>query len=1050
MAGLRGDYALLAAAHQALSEQVTDREQAAAHSAAEGRAWLRLGDKDRALARFRRVLELSPTDAYAVAVLEALLVERGETTEAVHLLRDAAAAEHNAQRAEQALLHAGAAAELAGRADLAARSYEDASDKSPGSFAPLWLRLRLAERTSDRPLELASLQLLATREASRDQPGIASLELAERLAVDGARRLRIAPLSAALGGDMVAYEAAVSAVLAPRDSDDDTDARALRVRALGALAQQLAPELRPAIEHEQLGELMHDAPADARTLLIARAEHAELGQADELLALLLTPDTISRAQTAANLGRLVPEPEARAELALHALRMQRLSGNSSDDEQLVAALALMADAPDSLAAAIALGEAIGEHDAAEVRVTALQARLRHTPEPAAASLRAALARAYLEADRPADALALARELSETDPEDLAAWEALHVAAQRAGAWADMARACDRLADACTGATRARLLEEAAALLHEQLEQPAEAELRVRAALMAEPTSLAAFERLHDLLLDRGDLEALDAALSARTSVAVSTEERVDLAYSRARILRALGRRDAALDCTERVLQLEPLHPGALGLAAEIHAFEQSWEAAVSALSRLAMADVPASQRRLAREGAADFLERKLKDTRGAYAELAKLADEGLADLTVYSRMADVAQRAGLASECVQALGRAAALAEGGARAAFERRAALLHAQSLGQPEAARDALLRALAADPLDVDALEALHAAADSAASELTSSEMLLHELWSALRAEPADPRLLRILARVARLRADATLEYIATSSLCALALELPDEHEGLARLRTRLPALPSGTISDVQFALLGGPTHAHAAFRIARIVCRSTPESAQWKPAISRRTRVREASPVYGEVYRLTRCFGLDLVELHQGDNAGRDVTLWSKNVGSVCCLLSHELSLPLSAAARFSLGSQCAALRLGVLPLVRGDRGGARDLLLAALCMGTGGPVPTDVERLRPLAAELAKNLSRKERRELDAALAELPDPLSALLEVGEDARAGAYRAGTLLAMDVAPALGHVFGGQYSVDTIINSKLGLRLLRFWTSQTCLGLLRGLGMTA
>ena len=220
--------------------------------------------------------------------------------------------------------------------------------------------------------------------------------------------------------------------------------------------------------------------------------------------------------------------------------------------------------------------------------------------------------------------------------------------------------------------------------------------------------------------------------------------------------------------------------------------------------------------------------------------------------------------------------------------------------------------------------------------------------------------------------------------------------------------------------------------------------------KPDTGRRTRLRETGQAFGVIARLVRTFGLTLAELHQGDGGGRDVLVWPRGNQQVACLLSPGVDLPLTAAVRFALGAQCAALRLGVLPLVQAERSLARDLLYAALCLTPSAPQPADAARLRPLALELGKKLSRKERRELESGLSELPEPLAALHEVGEDARAGAYRAGALLAHELAPALVHVFGEQYTLDTLVNSKLGLRLLRFWTSQTCLVLLRGLGMTA
>ncbi|HKU40587.1 MAG TPA: hypothetical protein VJR89_20645, partial [Polyangiales bacterium] len=255
-AARNADFALLAAAHQSLAARDDDELQAAAHIAGAGRSWLRLGERERAEACFRRVLELTPTDPYAVAMLEALLLEHGEPGAALQLLRDTAAAERDEQRSELALLRAGAAAEAAARFDLAAPSYEDAVDRNPDSLAALWARLRLAERSHDVALGTRSLRALAARELGAQQPGIAQLELAERLDVLGEWTQAVAPLAHAFRGEHASYEAAASALLLPRTSDG---AAALRVRALGKLAQHAAPALRSVLEHEQVAELQYDA-----------------------------------------------------------------------------------------------------------------------------------------------------------------------------------------------------------------------------------------------------------------------------------------------------------------------------------------------------------------------------------------------------------------------------------------------------------------------------------------------------------------------------------------------------------------------------------------------------------------------------------------------------------------------------------------------------------------------------------------------------------------------------------------------------------------------
>ncbi|HEX4354624.1 MAG TPA: hypothetical protein VHZ95_16960, partial [Polyangiales bacterium] len=247
LSALHADRELLALAHEKLAElaeRSEDNQLAAAHLAAQSRALMRRGDHERAVTQLRRALELVPAHVYTVALLEESLFARGETAEAVHLLRASASEERDAQRSEAALLHAGAAAEQANRLDLARSSYDQAAERDPLAFAPLWARLRFAERSDDRELRLAALRALADRESALDRPGPAQLELAEALIARKQFEAAVPPLTAALAHDATAFEAATNALLLPRGRAAET----LRPQALSLLAEQSARGTRRTLE----------------------------------------------------------------------------------------------------------------------------------------------------------------------------------------------------------------------------------------------------------------------------------------------------------------------------------------------------------------------------------------------------------------------------------------------------------------------------------------------------------------------------------------------------------------------------------------------------------------------------------------------------------------------------------------------------------------------------------------------------------------------------------------------------------------------------------
>jgi Tfp pilus assembly protein PilF len=1054
VAASNADRDLLALAHgklAELAERAEDGELAAAHLAAQSRALIRLGDDAQAVTRLRRALELVPTHAYAVALLEDCLLVRGEAGEAVQLLRDAASAERDTRRGESALLQAAVAAENAGRLDLARSSYDEAAERDPLAFAPLWARLRFAERSGDAALRLSALRALAARETALERPASAQLELAEALCARADFAFAVAPLAAALSNDATAFEAATTTALLPQRAA----AGALRSRGLSFLAEHTSRPARQAFEHERVAELVHVAPADARTLLAAHPPSQTQDPSDALLTWLLCETEPERAHALEGLGALCQEPAGRAEFLLHAQRTRSCLGQTDDADALVAALGMFEEAPGTLAATLALDESLSATDDADTRVMSLTALLEHLPPAAADGARGALARALLEAGHANQAAQLAKQLVTADPNDLSAWEVLRMAARQTLDFERVVEACDKLAQAAAGSARALLLEEAAAVLHERMGRPDEAELRLRTALDTLPDRKPAFERLHDVLVERENLAGLIALLAKRIAVSSSALERIDLMYERARIVRAGGDRDSALMCANQLLALAPAHPGALGLCAEIHTSLENFAAAVSALRALAEAEISPGQRRLAREGAADFLDDKLRQPGAAYHELVPLLEGSSSDLALHVRMADLAQRGGLIQEAAEALTRAAAACRGSQRAMFERRAAKLLLEVLNQPEAARAAFGRALLADPTDCDAFEALHMSATSTPERLGVDAAFLESLWLALAREPAEPRHLRALARAGRVTGQPVLEQLGLFALVALGLATPDEAAAAAALRDKLPSLPRGVLNDSTFGLLSPLPSSSPITRFARVACdawlhvrQDTPE----QHGVDRRVRVakRAMHPVREALRPWLAAFGLELLDLYVSASEPRALYPVQTQGPKQVWIAGRELRTPLSTHARLALAPLAAAARAGLLPVAYGELGEARDLLRAAVRVGRGTG-PSSIEpRATQLFEQFDRKLSRGLRRELEEAASALADPDGTPALIVDATRTLCLRACLIACADLGVALESVFGRERDLEAVLGSKHGLDLLRFWVSADCVTLLRTLGMHA
>jgi hypothetical protein len=1053
VAALHDDRALLSLAHEKLAElaeRAEDNELAAAHLAAQSRALVRLGDHARAVTQLRRALELLPTHTYAVALLEECLFARGETAEVVHLLRESASADRDAQRREAALLHAGAAAEAAGRLDLARSSYDEAAERDPLAFAALWARLRFAERSGDSSLRLSALHALAARENALERPGSAQLELAEALIAADDFAAAVEPLTAALSNESSSFEAAAAGALLPRGAQ----AEALRPRALSLLAEHSSRQTRRAFEHERSAELLHVQPDDARTLLGAQVAPDD-DPSSALLAFLLCDDPSARADAVERLTALSDDSAERAEFVLHASRMRAGQQLASDADALMTALGLLEAAPTSLAAALALDEALSAADDAETRVTGLHALLEHVPLAAAHSVRSALCRALLDAERPEQASALAQQLVAAAPEDLGSWETLRVAARQCEDFATLVQACDKLAERCTGATRARLFEEAAQVLHEQLGQLEGAELRLRAALEAAPEHRHAFEHLHDVLVEQQDLDGLVALLAERIATSSSAPERIDLMYERARILRGRGERDGALHCIRELLAIAPEHAGALGLSAEIHASREDFAAAVDALRALAGAAIPPGQQRLAREGAADFLDDKLRNPHAAYLELRPLVQAGLADLTVHVRMADLAQRAGLASQAADALMHAAESSRGAQRASFERRAASLQLEVLAQPAQAAESLRRALLAQPNDSEAFEALYALAASQEERLGLRARFIEQLWATLAREPADAQHLRALLRCGRVLQEPVLEYVCLAALEALGLSAPEEGVALAVLAKRLPNAPLNQLDDRSFALLVPRQLTAAVERFARASCAAllhVREDAPERYGVDRRARVaKRADSSQRETLRAwLAAFGLALSELYVSQSEPRQLCPIAAAGRAHAWVVGRDIEVPLSRETRFFWGQLAAAGRTGLLPLLSQSPAQARELLEVALAAASGTPLPNAAPQLAELRGLFERKLSRALRRELEEATRSLLEPNLVPVLAVEATRTLALRAGLCACADLGTALSALLGKQRVLATVLDSKPALDLLRFWLSPRCVDVLLALGVFA
>lgn len=1048
----QGRHAALARAHAALATLADDDEHAAGHLAAAGRALVLAGDHERAERVLREALGRAPGHRYAAALLEDVYRARGDADAVVSLLREVADAHGGTQTAVVELVLAGAAAESSGDAKLAAESYAAAAERQPEAYAPAWALERLARETGDDELLQRTLERQSERELADGVAGRATLELGEHYLRLGKTEVVESPLRACLEGSF-ALEAAAALVTVPTDRVDPS----ARIGALEVLLQEASGADAQALRRE-LGLVAATGELDPE--LATRASDSLLEGVDEggdVWALLqqlhlagVERRWADRADLYLRLAEATEAPEARASLTLHGLRAKVLADAATADDAFLLAQELVSEEDSGSAAAVAADETLEGGDDPDARAEALLGRLAHADTQAVASLEAAAGRALGAARRTDEALAKLEATVAADPSDLASWEALRLVAREAGAWSRVVEACGVLAPLLDGDLRFELHEEAAAVCMDHLGRPEEAKTLLEEVVLADPTRPNAFHRMHDLLADEENTEALLALVSARIEAIDDCSQLERLLYEQARLHRSLSQLDEALSAIDELLLLDEQHVGAIALAVEIHAQREEWQDAVEALRRLTCADIPAKQKRIAHLGAADFLENKLGDPVGALTELAAIDALGLADAALHERRAEIASRAGDPKAAADALLRSAALSTDADGLDRMKRAARM-LTSTGDQGPALLAWRRAIELAPTDIEAGAAIVELLDGP-DRVTHSQRYELALRHRMSVEGVDADALRCLRAAARWRADGSLELAALHALAGLGLATAEEKAALDEAAAESTPGALGTLTQGQLGLLRAPSDGGPELELARLVQEELLEVVELdlgQLGVGRHDVVSSRSPstLRDELVGHARSFGSEVEELYVGGNDPERLLVLPGRKGGIWIAGGSVVS-PMDPLRRFLAGQQSYALQRGIVPLLRRPPEDAA-MLLAAACAASEAPLPAAAGRsvVPELAGRLARSLPRRTRKAVQQLAPALPEGGAKLVEFCRDARRSAMRAGLLLSGDLVAVLEALLAGPLLFSTIRRSADAADLLDYWLSPAMQELRRGLG---
>ena len=932
-----GNTGLLARAHETIAE-LTAGDAQLGHLCAAGQAYARSRDWDAAERVLRQALRAAPDDRYTVTLLEGVLREGGHPEDVVSLARERSQGEPSAALGEQSLLLAGATAEQNENLTAAQHAYEQALLEAPGSPSAGLALLDVARRQDDAHARLRAYAHLSESDLGGGVPELYALLRGDALSSVGD----------ADAGD--AYERAL---------DHPVTALCAAVALLSTPTNLTTGDQRSVSE-----EVLADASPQ---------EHADgFGAAYGALRASLGEEGVSAGDAWLQLAALAPTDALRAGTLLQGLRAERIArGAGAADEIFMLAQEAEGLAEVHADAAIAIDEALAPGDDAEFRANALASKLHHSEAVGRGSLDAAYCRALVDADRGAEAVALLSNAVDDRPDDLSLWETLRGAARQARQWPFVAQACERLAPFVEGSLKADLLEEAGVVRLDCLEQDQQAEDLFRRALEEDPTRDIAFRRLHDLLAEQEDAEALEVLVSDRLALG-GPKDRLDLLYERARLLRGFSDRPGALEALDELFTAEPEHAGALALAAEVHVSLKQWAEAVECLQRLSTASIPEEQRRVAHIGAADFLETHLGQKDAALGELRAVEALGLADTQIWTRI-------------------------GVLETAFDNRGAAI------------DAYSRALEAEPTDAVAVASLVELLDEVdkGPALATYE---RAIWERIDAGDLDGPLLEGLRKAATWQGDTERAGAARTVQSALGLASPAD-EGAAV-----------NLGKVSVAALWDPD-ANAVLQ--QVVLRAGPGLSKDR---LRAKKAGASDPIYGELERLSERFGARLGSVGLSDDLALVIARTGRDA-EIDWLVPRSAQSGLDRAGRFVAGRLAWAAPHGAAGLLDDSpqkvAGTLAAVLRAARC---------EVGRGEPALPAADVKLRRAVRKAVHEAAGDTNFGPSSLLAFAQSLQRSADRAGLLASGDIVAGITTVLNGAVSLDALRASARGLDLLRFW----------------
>jgi tetratricopeptide (TPR) repeat protein len=1031
------------AALAALAELETEPESARALRLVVALRALLYADVGTAIAELSALHESDASDLVVTGALSLLLRGRDDVDGARAVLGRAAAEVEDTELSTALHIAAGTLAWQRGDRKLAVEAFQRAAEEQPEAAASvLGWALRAAE-PNDSAARSKALDALAETD-----PALAAIERfalevgrggSHDTAWDALTQLRAA------GDTPLGRAGELARALWGLGSDAETTQR----EALSALAGHgpEVAELSRALSHQ-----LELAPGTARppdaTRLLETAQHwteSETSPAptlEWLAAAIAANDSRKEVEARRVLSRRLPEPASHA-LAASAVLVAELSGqagsaplDSSQPANALANLELSGPGMDPGQRARALLEA--------------RPSLGEECLPLATAMAGFNQLAAGDVD---GAVTSFRSVVEAHPNEVIGWEGLRATALAQGDRATLAEASAALGDAVgDAALGARLWEEAATILLDELGDTLRGEFALSRATERDIGRFSAFDRLFRLVRARKDHRMLLDLIARREKVASDPQEIVRLDWERARALREAGDREGALAALNKVRQNEPDHVGALALTGEICITLQRFEEAADNLSRLAQhPEAPGQQRLISGVAAVDLYENRLKNLPRALEVLSGLYRAGLSTLPVRERLARTAAKAGAWEQATEVLEQLMAERETAAgRIEAARLAMAIYRDELGMPDAAQDAVKRLLGEAPGDGEALDLVLSGAFATSISHSLLQRGLDVLVRGFEENPSDRVSVERVARIAGQLGLLPLRQAALGVLVALGADAKQIDPELRGLDDRVARQPRIAIDDASLPALVDPEDGGPVASLVQAIATAVAEAlgpGLGALGVGKKERIdpRAGLPLRNEVIAWAGALGIGELELYVGGNDPQGVCAVATETPAL--VLGKDVTAPLSPFHRQAVARELLSLRRGTSVLRHREPAEVHALVVAA-CRIAEVDVPSPAFAL---LGEFQRQLKIPRRvRKI------LPDLARAFASSGQDPVAW-YRAATStldrMAVVAAGDVSWVLAGDARTrgranPTLEGEQRARRLLAFVLSPTYLELREKLGM--